>query len=66
MSMQIINQDPIRYLLEQTVKKGFFSKKEVIKYAIGDENGQPLTEWLGSYLSLRGWHLHGAETSAGD
>ena len=28
MSMQIINQDPIRYLLEQTVKKGFFSKKE--------------------------------------
>lgn len=51
MSMQIINQDPIRYLLEQTVKKGFFSKKEVIKYAIGDENGQPLTEYDWAVIS---------------
>ena len=41
--MQIINKDPVRYILEQTVKKRLFSKKEVTKYAIGDENGQPLT-----------------------
>jgi len=43
MGKQIINSDPVRYALEQTVKKGLFSKKEVTKYAIGDENGQPLT-----------------------
>ena len=45
MNMQIINQDPIRYILEKTVKKGLFVKKEVTKCAIGDENGQALTEY---------------------
>ncbi len=45
MNMQVINQDPVRYILEQTVKKGIIFKKNVTKYAIGDENGQPLTDY---------------------
>lgn len=39
-----INDDPVRYELSQTtVKKGLFSKKEIVRCALGDENGDPLT-----------------------
>ncbi len=45
MDMEKINENPVRVLLTQTEKKGLFSKKEVPVYAIGDENGTPLTEY---------------------
>ena len=42
----LINEEPKRYLLSQTVvKRSLFSKKELTLYAIGDENSKPLTEY---------------------
>ena len=43
--MERICDDPVRYLLAQTEKKGLFSKKEVTVFAVGDENGTPLTAY---------------------
>lgn len=41
-----INDEPIRYALSQTTtKKSLFSKKEITKYAIGDENRNELTPY---------------------
>ena len=44
-----LSNDPVRTLLEKTEKKGLFKKKEVTFYAVGDENGNPLSgyEYLG-------------------
>lgn len=46
-----LNNDPVRVLLSQTEKKGLFSKKEVSSYAVGDENGAPLTAYEFSLIS---------------
>ncbi len=53
--MTQIHDNPPRYILEQTeTKKGLFSKKEVIKYAIGDENQHPLTGY--DYDEIEEYH----------
>lgn len=44
--MKVINENPLRYELSRTeMKKKLFSKEEVTKYAIGDEDGNPITEF---------------------
>ncbi len=41
-----LNDSPERYALSRAeIKKGLFSKKEVIKYALGDEDQNALTEY---------------------
>lgn len=49
--MKVINNDPVRYELDKTtVKRALFSKKEIVQCALGDENKQPLTDYLYSEI----------------
>ncbi len=50
--MKQINDNPVRYELSSTiVKRVLFSKKEITVCALGDENGQPMTEYLYDCIS---------------
>lgn len=48
--MEKINENPARVLLTKTEKKGLFSKKEITMYAVGDENGNPLSDYVFSKI----------------
>ena len=44
--MNKINENPDRYVLEKTVtERVLFKKKEFVRYALGDDNQNPLTEY---------------------
>lgn len=45
--MKKVNENPDRYVLEKTViEKKLFKKKEVVRFALGDENKNSLTEYI--------------------